>query len=117
MAMHIDRYSFGRIRVDGSDFDKDVILLGGEVICPWWREAGGHVFAPVDLRRVLEAAPEVVVLGTGRLGLVKVRTQTRHAFEAVGTRVVSGRTGPMVEEFNRLAAAGVDVAAALHLTC
>jgi hypothetical protein len=115
--MRIEHYSFGRIRIDGTDYTNDVILLKGKVISPWWRSAGGHVFAPEDLGEVISAAPEVVVLGTGHVGLVKVRGETIKAFEHAGTEVVEERTSMAVEEFNRLEAEGRDVAAAFHLTC
>ena len=115
--MHIDSYSFGRIRIDGVDYSKDVILLRGEVRSPWWRAAGGHVFAPPDIEELMTAAPEVVVLGTGYFGRVKVHDETLTGFADVGSVVIVEKTGRAVETFNRLAAAGRDVAAALHLTC
>ena len=115
--MHIDSYSFGRIRVDGDDYSKDLILLRGEVRSPWWRGAGGHIFAPPDLEDVVAAAPEIVVLGTGYFGRVKVLDETLTEFADAGSEVVVERTGVAVEIFNRLAAEGRDVAAALHLTC
>ena len=43
--MRIEKYSFGNIRIDGRDYSQDVILLGNQVKGPWWREAGGHVYA------------------------------------------------------------------------
>jgi hypothetical protein len=115
--MQIEHYSFGRIRIDGQDYDKDVLIVGGVVHSPWWRDAGGHVFAPQDLGMLIEAAPEVVCLGTGSFGRVKVLDETLQAFADAGTRVVQGRTDQVVEELNRLAAEGRDVAGALHLTC
>jgi hypothetical protein len=115
--MHIDKYSFGEIRVDGVDYGMDVILLANTVHSPWWREAGGHVFAPGDLELLISAAPEIVCLGTGYFGRVKVEPSTHEAFTDAGTTVVVDRTGPMVEEFNRLVLEGRDAAAALHLTC
>ena len=116
-SMHIDSYSFGRIRVDGVDYSKDVILLRGGVRSPWWREAGGHVYAPTDIEEVVAAAPEVVVLGTGYFGRVKVLEETLTGFADVGSEVIVEKTGRAVETFNQLAAAGRGVAAALHLTC
>ncbi len=115
--MHIDSYSFGSIRIDGVDYSDDVILLGGDVRSPWWREAGGHIYAPKDLEELMAAAPEIVVLGTGYFGRVKVLDETLTAFADVGSEVVVERTGGAVETFNRLAAEGRDVTAALHLTC
>jgi hypothetical protein len=115
--MHIDSYTFGSIEVDGTSYSKDVIIVRGEVLSPWWREAGGHVFAPDDLQTVIDAAPKTVVLGTGFFGMVKVREETLAAFDARGTRVVVEKTRQATEVFNRLTADGVDAAAALHLTC
>ena len=115
--MRIDAYSFGSIRVDGVDYSNDVIILPDGVRAPWWRAAGGHVYAPEDLREVLDAAPEVVVLGTGNFGRVRVERATLEALSAAGSEVVVERTGQAVETFNRLADEGRGVAAALHLTC
>jgi len=78
--MHIDSYSFGSIRIDGRDYSGDVILLGGDVRGSWWREAGGHVYAAEDFAELLAAAPEVVVLGTGYFGRVKVLEETLTGF-------------------------------------
>ena len=114
--MHIDRFRFGNVRIDGMDYSKDVIILGGVVRSPWWRTAGGHIFAPVDLANIIEAAPDVVCLGTGAVGMVTVDDETVAAFEAIGTKVVIDRTGRVIEELNRLLAEGCNVAAALHLT-
>ena len=113
----IYRFRFGGVRIDGVSYSKDLIIVGGVVHCPWWRTAGGHVFAPVDLANIIEAAPEVVCLGTGAIGMVKVEEATIEAFETAGTRVIIDRTGAVIEEFNRLSAGGENVAAALHLTC
>jgi hypothetical protein len=115
--MHIDRFRFGSIRIDGVEYTQDVIILGGVVSCPWWRKAGGHVFAPGDLRSLIDAAPDVVCLGTGAVGMVTVEDAAEAAFEAVGTEVIIDRTGSIIETFNRLSADGRNVAAALHLTC
>lgn len=116
-SMHIDRFRFGSVRIDGVSYSKDLIIVGGVVHCPWWRTAGGHVFAPVDLASIIEAAPEVLCLGTGAVGMVEVEDETLAALTAVGTEVIVDRTGPAIEEFNRLTAERRNVAAALHLTC
>ena len=115
--MHIDSYSFGNIQIDGRDYARDVILLGDDVIGPWWREAGGHVYAASDFAELLAAAPDVVVLGIGYFGRVKVLDETLAAFAEVGTEVIVERTGAAVERYNDLVSGGRNVAAALHLTC
>ena len=113
--MRINSYSFGRIEVDGVPYSKDVIILRDRVVSPWWREAGGHVFAPVDLANVIEGRPEAVVLGTGSFGRVKVLPESLAALS--DSEVIVETTGRAVETFNRLTEDGRDVVAALHLTC
>ncbi len=115
--MHIEGHTFGRVRIDGVEYSKAVILLRSEVRNPWWRAAGGHRYAPEDLGEVLTAAPEVVVPGTGFFGRVKVSRETFAAFADAGSELVVETTAQAVKDFNRLAAEGRDVAAALHLTC
>jgi hypothetical protein len=114
---HIDDYRFGRICVDGVVYTDDLILLADRVCSPWWREAGGHVFAVSDLGQVLEAAPKAVVLGTGCYGRVRVPEETLGALRGTGAEVVVVVTGRAVDEYNRRAGAGEKVVAALHLTC
>lgn len=115
--MHIDSYRFGKIVIDGEAFTDDVLIVRGAVESPWWRRAGGHVYRPEDLKLLLDAAPQVVCLGTGYLGRVRVDDDTEAAFRRVGSRLEIGRTQQMVEAFNRLVRDDVDAAAALHLTC
>jgi hypothetical protein len=115
--MHIDAYSFGRITIDGVDYTSDVIILPDGVRSPWWRAAGGHVYAPGDLGPVLETAAEWVVLGTGCYGRVQVADATLEVLTAVGSEVVIEPTDQAVKTFNRLVDEGRAVVAALHLTC
>jgi len=115
--MKIESYSFGSIQIDGKGYSTDVILLGGDVKSPWWREAGGHVYALEDFEELVAAAPEVVILGTGYFGRVKVLDETLAALAEAGSEILVEKTGGAVECYNRFVADGRDVAAALHLTC
>ncbi len=108
--MRIDHYRFGNVRIDGVTYSKDVIIVGGVVHSPWWRTAGSHA-------NIIEAAPDIVCLGTGAIGMVTVEEETIAAFERIGTEVVVDRTGRVIEAFNRFSAEGRNLAAALHLTC
>ena len=113
--MRITSYDFGRIVIDGRTYDKDVIILPETVVSPWWR-AEGHVLTPADLDDVVAAAPEVLGVGTGEMGVMKVPEETVKFLEVRGIEVTAMRTGDAVQEFNRLSQ-GRKAAAALHLTC
>ena len=71
----ISSYKFGHIEIDGQGYTSDVIILPGGVK-PDWRRAEGHALRPGDLTAVLGAAPEVLVIGQGEHGYMKVADET-----------------------------------------
>jgi len=112
--MRIDTYSFGRIVIENREYRKDLILLPHRIITPWWR-LEGHLLQEADLAEVIEAAPEVLIVGTGASGMMRVPERLVEALAAKGIRVVAAPTEKAVEQFNRSAAG--PVAGAFHLTC
>jgi len=114
-APKVESYRFGFIRIDGRTHTRDVIILPDRVVAGWWRQQG-HTLRPDDLREVLEAEPEVLVVGTGSIGRMEVPEATRRRVEAAGIELVVERTAAACETYNRLRETR-RVAAALHLTC
>ncbi len=111
----VEDYSFGRIRIDGRDYTADVIILPDRVIADWWREEG-HRLSMADLGEVVAAGPEVLVVGTGANGLMRVPDHTLQALEGRGIEVIVERTGSAWQTYNRRSQRRA-TAAALHLTC
>lgn len=116
--MPIDSYRFGSITINGQTYDKDVIVMGDKVISPWRRE-DGHNLIPADLEAIIQNPPDILIVGTGNFGIMKVPADTIEHFSSLGIEVRAMRTGKAVDEFNRLLTEqGPDkVVAALHLTC
>lgn len=114
--MHIDSYQFGRIVIDGVDYSSDCIILGDTVHSDWWRKQG-HSLAAEDLKTVIAAKPSVLIVGCGASGLVKVSEETRQVLQQHNIKTEALDTRRAVERFNELSEEGVNVAAALHLTC
>jgi len=114
--MVIDDYSFGHIRIDGKDYTSDVIIYPDRVNPQWWRKEG-HRLDLEDLSEVITAAPQVLVIGTGYFGRMKVPQATLDAMHAQNIKTHVRRTREAVEEFNRLQREAASVVAALHLTC
>lgn len=112
----IDSYRFGEIVIDGVSYSRDVLILPSGVRGGWWRREG-HNLSIEDLAEALRERPEVLVIGTGSLGLMKVPGSLTERLEALGVEVVVQRTGEACETYNRLLQAGRRVSAALHLTC
>ena len=115
MPAKIESYEFGHIVIDGKAHHKDVIILPGRVVAGWWRKEG-HALYPEDLKAVLDAAPEVLVVGQGASGLMRVTQETEQALRNAGIEIIALPTGQAVEAYNRLRGERA-VAAALHLTC
>lgn len=114
--MKIDSYGFGKIVIEGAAYSKDVIVMPGRVFSPWWRK-DGHSLDPSDLEEVLKDAPEVLVVGTGAMGVMQVPEETMTFLGSRHIEVRVMRTGDAVVEYERLSASGKKAAAALHLTC
>jgi hypothetical protein len=113
--MKISRYSFGRIVVDGKSYTSDIIIYPGRVDGSWWRKEG-HNLSLDDLKGIIDAEPQVLIIGTGYNGEMKVQDEAVEALTSRGMEVHALRTTQAVELYNRLEKDG-NVIAALHLTC
>ncbi len=112
----IGAYGFGRIEIDGQTHTSDVIILPSGLRTNWWRKEG-HKLTPADLANVLEASPDVVVIGQGAHGYMKVTDDTLACLKQAGIEAVCMPTSQAVEAYNERMQRGENVAAALHLTC
>ena len=113
--MKIERYSFGSITIDGRTYTSDVIIYPERVDASWWRKEG-HNLNIADLTDVLKAKPDVLVVGTGSPGLMKVPKETLSHLESQGIEVHVSLTAKAVDLFNNLQSER-KVIAAFHLTC
>ena len=113
--MRIGSYSFGRITIDGRPYTSDVIIYPERVDASWWRKEG-HRLQLADLGEVLSEPPEVLVVGCGASGLMKVTPEVERKAAELGIRLVVRRSAEACEEFNRLAGERRTVAC-IHLTC
>ncbi len=111
----IEEYEFGRIKISGCEYTKDVIIHRGKVYANWWRKEG-HNLVPDDLEIILNDPPAVLVIGTGYSGLMRVPEKTIKFLEGKGIKTIIERTAKACKTFNELSEKQI-VSAALHLTC
>ena len=114
--MHIDSYQFGKIVIDGVDYNKDCLILDGIVQANWWRKQG-HLLSAEDLQPIIDAKPTVLIVGCGTSGRMKIPNETRHFLLEEDIQLEAVDTARAVERFNELSQTKVNIAAALHLTC
>ncbi len=112
----IESYRFGEMRIDGVSYTGDLIILPSGVRPNWWRREG-HRLCIDDLEEVLEERPEVLIIGTGYSGLMRVPEEVARRLREMGIEVVIQRTGEAWKTYNRLIQEGRRAAAAFHLTC
>lgn len=110
----IDGYHFGQVIINGQKYTSDVIIFPERVVS-WWRERG-HTVAPSDLREAIAAQPQVLIIGTGAYGAVRVLPEVEKMLSSQGIRLIALPTGDACERYNRLRDTQ-RVVAALHLTC
>jgi len=114
----INSYRFGAIEIGGKRYTTDVVIFPDRVLDGWWRKEG-HRLCVEDLSKVLNAdpRPEVLVVGTGYSGLVKLSGEVEEALKDRGIRLITQPTKEACQTFNRILESGQRVVAALHLTC
>lgn len=114
--MHIDAYQFGRIVIDGKEYTQDVIIHPDRIEAGWWRRQG-HLLHEEDLASLLQQPPEVLVIGNGFAGVMRVPGELVAKLKAQGMDVHVCHTRAAVKLYNQLQGGDKQVAAALHLTC
>jgi len=112
----IDSYGFGRIVIDGKQYTSDVIIFPNRVMGDWWRKEG-HRLHVNDLDEALKEKVEVLIVGTGYSGLMKVPAETKEFMKNKGIELIIQPTREACKTYNTLIKSGKTVIAALHLTC
>jgi hypothetical protein len=111
----IDAYDFGRIVIDGKTYTSDVILFPDRVEAEWWRREG-HVLHIEDIESIIKEQPELLIVGTGKYGVMNVPHETRAYVRSHGIDLLVEPTDKACELYNYHAGSKLAVAA-LHLTC
>ena len=114
--MKIESYSFGLLRIDGREHCSDLIIYPDHVDDKWWRREG-HLLQLEDLDGVFALNPEVLIVGQGLPGLMKVDGKVEGYCRQKGIRLLIMPTQQAAEEYNHSAGKKEMVIACLHLTC
>ena len=111
----INAYQFGRICINEQEYTSDVIIYPDKVDSTWWRRKGHKLYIE-DLKDVLQEKPEILVVGMGMPGLMKVLPETKTYLESKGIQLIAKPTDEACKTYNKLSK-GKKVIAVLHLTC
>ena len=111
----INSYSFGTITIDNNKYTKDLIIYSDKISSNWRRKTG-HLLTEADITEIINYKPEVLIIGTGASGLMKVDDKLKEKLKTLGIEFVIKKTAEAVAEYNRVYK-DKKVVCALHLTC
>lgn len=111
----IESYAFGRMVISGKVYTSDLIIYPERIKQSWWRKSG-HRLCLEDLQEVFEEEIEVLVVGTGYMGMMKVEEEVKQYAEDQRFRLIIEKTKKAVEIYNSFYTQK-RTAGAFHLTC
>jgi hypothetical protein len=113
--MKIEEYNFGMMKVDGKIYKNDLIIMPGRISENWWRDEG-HYLKESDIFDVFNENPEIIIIGTGAYGFMKVDDGVINKAHELNIELIIENTAVAVKKFNELSKTK-KVAGAFHLTC
>lgn len=113
----IESYTTGsHMTIGGKKYHQDLKIIRGQVSANWWR-IQGHRLHTDDITDILSARPDVLVIGTGYAGQMRIPDSVRSAIEGHEISIIAEKTAAATTLFNRIYSEGQEVAGAFHLTC
>jgi hypothetical protein len=112
----IDSFQFGQMKINGKKYTNDLIILPNQIIDNWWRDKG-HQLQPQDLEAIINSKAEILIIGTGANGVMKVNQKTTNYLKENDITPIIKKTTLAWKEYNQLAKKEKLIAGGFHLTC
>ena len=112
--MKVDYYSFGSISINGTSYNADLIVFPNKIETNWWR-LQGHLLQIADIRKIFDISPEVLIIGTGDYGYMKVSDDILEELEKRNIKYFVEKSSKAIEIFN--SCKEKNKVLAIHLTC
>ena len=115
--MHIDKFSFGALRIDGSTYEQDLVIDRGEIRkrkkTPSKKFRGEFRHTPLSIEEEIPWKCHRLVIGTGAYGRLPVMKEVKREAERRHVELVIVPTNEAIRLIQRESAAN----AILHVTC
>ena len=109
-------FSFGRIVVNDQTYTNDIKIIHGQGVADWWRKSGHRVDIE-DISDILEAKPEILVIGRGSPGLMKSTVSLRAYLTANNIELIEKKSAQAIRVFNKFYRQTERIAAGIHVGC
>lgn len=116
--MKFEKFEFGTLRIDGTDYEYDLVIDRGEIgkrkkkASKRYRDSYDHT--PLSLRENLPWRCERLVIGTGAYGNLPVMDEVRVEARSRGVKLLALPTKEAIRELRKHPGA---TNAVLHVTC
>ena len=112
----INDFSLGKMIIDGISYTGDLKIIQGQVFPNWWRKKG-HSVDIEDIRDILRAEPEFLIIGKGDPGLMQATEHLENILAQKGIKLIQETTPEAIAVYNNLIKQGTDASAGFHLFC
>ena len=112
----ITEFSFGRIVADRQICNNDIKIVQGRLVPDWWRKSG-HSVEIEDVQDALDTDPEILVIGKGQPGYMRVTESLQEHLEKKGIELTVEQTSDAIQTFSRLMQQGRQVSGGFHVRC
>jgi hypothetical protein len=114
--MKITKYAFGHIEIDGAQYNSDLIIFPEKVMANWRRNSG-HSLTMEDLKEVVKYRPELLVIGQGAFGVMKIQRGLIEKLQELGIKVLAANTREAADIYNEESKSHKRIVGVFHLTC
>lgn len=129
----IENYQFGSITINGKTYNHDVEIrlrgsVSGETPLEWeilpWQRKESHLIDEKDVIRAVEQKPEIIVIGTGEMGVAKITEGAQRLITQKEIKLIMDKTkeaartlNVILENLKHDKETGIKAIGLLHLTC
>jgi hypothetical protein len=109
----INSFRFGSLTINNKTYDTDMVVSWDGELIP--RESS-HTISKEELMDMLVKGPEVILIGTGTAGCLKIDREIEDLAQGNNVEIVAKKTAEAVDEFNKKSRSK-KIVAMLHVTC
>ncbi len=113
-TVKIDGTKFGEITINGKPYDSDMTVYWNGKIEYRTKD---HTIEMGEFIKVLRQGPEMIIVGAGQDGVVRIQPEVNQWAQDKGITVYAEKTPKAVEMFNAFADQGKKVVGIFHVTC
>ena len=111
----VDRFEFGAIEINGQIYKSDVMILPDGSVESWHHE-DEHTLHIEDMKGIIKAKPEVLVIGLGTVGNVVLEAEVEQKLQEEPIEVMAFKTEKACDTYNAIRGQR-KVAAIFHVDC